>query len=145
MADLDHFKRYNDTHGHLAGDDILARVAKVLRESTREVDHAARYGGEEFLVMMPETALSDGFQVAERIRARIEAEFSNGRPVTVSVGVAEFPTHGASPEDLIASADAALYAAKRTGRNRVVTADGAGATKTPTKTTKEGVRKRRAR
>ena len=124
MIDIDHFKEYNDTQGHLSGDVVLARVATLFRESTRSIDYAARYGGEEFLVMLPETGVPEAARVAERIRARVEAEtFGDGkRAVTVSVGVAGFPTHGDTPEALIAAADAALYEAKRGGRNRVVVA-----------------------
>lgn len=120
MADIDHFKEFNDSYGHQAGDQVLARLGEILREATREIDYAARYGGEEFLVLMPETELEGAVAVAERIRARLASEPIAGGRVTVSVGVAAFPAHGESPEGLIASADAALYAAKRAGRNRVV-------------------------
>jgi diguanylate cyclase (GGDEF)-like protein len=122
MADLDHFKQYNDTHGHLAGDRALARVAALLRETTRDVDYVARYGGEEFFVLMPETELTGAVKVAERIRERIAGKIIGGGRVTVSLGVAAFPAHGETPEALIASADAAMYAAKREGRNRVMRA-----------------------
>lgn len=120
MADVDHFKNYNDRFGHLAGDDVLTRVAAMLRESTREVDCVARYGGEEFVVLQPETALDEAASVAERIRARVAQEEFNGGSITVSIGVAQFPADGETPEGLIAAADGALYEAKRGGRNRVV-------------------------
>lgn len=121
MVDVDHFKQYNDAQGHLAGDDVLKRVAAILREATREVDTAARFGGEEFAVLLPETGADGASEVAERIRTRIAAEqFAGAAPaVTVSVGVAQFPDHGGTPEEVIANADAALYEAKSKGRNRV--------------------------
>ena len=119
MVDVDHFKKYNDTFGHLAGDGVLTRVATILREATREVDFVARYGGEEFLVMLPETAMPEAQEIAERIRGRIAEESFSGRRITVSIGVAEFPLHGQTPEHVIAAADEALYEAKREGRDRV--------------------------
>jgi diguanylate cyclase (GGDEF)-like protein len=119
MVDVDHFKKYNDSFGHPAGDTVLARVAAILREATREVDHVARYGGEEFLVMLPETGMPEALDISERIRARIGEEVFHGRRMTVSIGVAEFPLHGDTPEQVIAAADEALYEAKREGRDRV--------------------------
>ena len=122
IADIDRFKDYNDRNGHLAGDAVLTRVGAILRECLRTVDLAARYGGEEFVAILPETPVEDALDVAERIRADIAAEpFAGGR-VTVSLGVAEFPVHGRASEPLLAAADAALYRAKREGRNRVVRA-----------------------
>ena len=120
MVDVDHFKRYNDAHGHMAGDEVLVRLAKVLRESTREVDCAARYGGEEFLVLLPETSMEAAVEIAERIRTKLGEERLAGGRVTVSIGVAAFPEFGESAEAIIMSADAALYQAKREGRDRVV-------------------------
>ncbi|HEY6059074.1 MAG TPA: diguanylate cyclase [Gemmatimonadales bacterium] len=119
MVDVDHFKKYNDTFGHLEGDGVLTRVATILREATREVDFVARYGGEEFLVMLPETAMPEAQEIAERVRSRIAEESFSGRHITVSIGVAEFPLHGQTPEHVIAAADEALYEAKREGRDRV--------------------------
>jgi diguanylate cyclase (GGDEF)-like protein len=120
LLDADHFKQYNDTHGHLAGDAALVKIAEILRKTTRAVDSVARYGGEEFLVMLLETTLATATTVAERIRARVAAEEFGGGKMTVSVGVAEYPSHGDTPEELIASADAAMYRAKGEGRDRVV-------------------------
>jgi len=122
MVDVDHFKKYNDTHGHQAGDEVLTRVAAILREVTRQVDCAARYGGEEFLVLLPQTAMEGASEVAERLRARVRASGAQGgaEPVTVSVGVAEFPKNGDTTQGVIAAADAALYRAKADGRDRVV-------------------------
>jgi len=122
MVDVDHFKRFNDTYGHLAGDSVLARVAAILQEATRDVDCAARYGGEEFVLLLTETGLDGAIEVTERIRARLAKEDFQGGKVTLSIGVAEFPTHGDTPEGLIGSADAALYKAKQDGRDRVARA-----------------------
>jgi diguanylate cyclase (GGDEF)-like protein len=124
LADVDHFKQYNDTHGHPAGDVALSRIADILRKTTRGVDCVARYGGEEFLVLLLETTVGTAAIVADRIRAKVEAEEFAGGRITVSIGVAECPSHGDTPESLIESADAALYEAKDGGRNRVVAAGG---------------------
>jgi diguanylate cyclase (GGDEF)-like protein len=122
MADVDHFKLYNDAHGHPAGDEVLKRVASVLRETTRDVDLVARYGGEEFFVLMPETNAAGAAEMAERIRQHLAAQPLAAGAVTLSVGVAEFPRHGDSGDALIRVADAALYDAKRMGRDRVTVA-----------------------
>jgi len=122
LADVDHFKQYNDTHGHLGGDAALVKVAEILRKMTRGVDSVARYGGEEFVVMLIEAPIATAAAVGERIRARVAAEEFSGGKMTVSVGAAEYPTHGDTPEELIASADAAMYEAKSGGRDRVVVA-----------------------
>lgn len=124
MIDIDHFKHYNDSFGHLAGDEVLTKLAGLLKESIRSSDYAARYGGEEFLVMLPETELDGAVEFAERIRARIATQpFGDGHQrITVSIGVARSREDGETPESVIASADAALYQAKRRGRNRVVRA-----------------------
>jgi diguanylate cyclase (GGDEF)-like protein len=124
LADVDHFKQYNDTHGHPAGDAALARIAEILRKTTRGVDCVARYGGEEFFVMLLETTVGTAAIVAERIRARVAIEEFAGGRITISIGVAECPSHGDTPESLIESADAAMYEAKDRGRDRVVAAAG---------------------
>lgn len=122
LADVDQFKQYNDTHGHLAGDTALVKIAEVFRQTTRAVDCVARYGGEEFVVMLLECSLSTAAIVAERVRARVaQQELGAGR-LTVSIGLAEYPEGGDTPEDLIATADAAMYRAKGAGRNQVVVA-----------------------
>jgi len=122
MLDVDHFKEYNDAHGHLAGDAALARIATILREVTRDVDCAARYGGEEFAVVLPETEAAGATETAQRIQTRLARDDVVGGKLTLSVGVAQFPLDGDGPEELLAGADAALYQAKREGRNRVLRA-----------------------
>ncbi|HKW39967.1 MAG TPA: diguanylate cyclase [Gemmatimonadales bacterium] len=122
LIDVDRFKQYNDTHGHLAGDAALVKIAEILRKTTRAVDSVARYGGEEFLVLLLETTLATAASVAERIRTRVASETFEGGKVTVSIGAAEYPAHGDTPEELIASADAAMYKAKEAGRDRVAVA-----------------------
>jgi diguanylate cyclase (GGDEF)-like protein len=122
MADVDHFKEYNDAYGHLAGDAALTRIAAVLRETTRDVDCAARYGGEEFVVLMPETEAAGAMETAQRIRTRLATDELVGGKLSVSIGVAQFPEDGDAPEALLARADAALYRAKREGRDRVLRA-----------------------
>ncbi|HMI56922.1 MAG TPA: sensor domain-containing diguanylate cyclase, partial [Gemmatimonadaceae bacterium] len=126
MVDLDHFKAVNDSFGHLAGDEALRGVAHVLQREARSVDVVARYGGEEFVVILPETGEDGAVKVAERIRARVSEQQSEGLvpmpAVTVSVGVATvLSTQIQAPEELIALADEALYRAKAQGRNRVCT------------------------
>jgi len=122
MADVDHFKEYNDAYGHLAGDEALTHIAAVLRDTTRDVDCAARYGGEEFVVLMPETKASGAIEMAQRIRTLLAADERVGGKLSISIGVAQFPEDGDAPEALLARADAALYRAKREGRDRVLRA-----------------------
>jgi diguanylate cyclase (GGDEF)-like protein len=122
MLDVDHFKKYNDTHGHQAGDEVLARIGAVLRNSIRPYDCAARYGGEEFLVMLSGTSLDPAKESAERIRKQVRAEQFEAESVTISIGVAEYPAQGDTAKSVIGQADAALYEAKRAGRDRVVCA-----------------------
>jgi len=122
LADVDKFKQYNDTHGHLAGDAALVKIAEVFRRTTRAVDCVARYGGEEFVVMLLECPIATAALVAERIRARIaDTDLGEGK-LTVSIGLAEYPDGGDTPEELIATADAAMYKAKSGGRNQIVVA-----------------------
>ncbi len=128
MFDLDHFKEFNDQYGHEAGDILLRELAENVRGQIREEDFACRYGGEEFVIGMPETSLEDARERAERLREKISQITIQylGKslgPVTISAGVAVLPEHGTSQSELLRSADAALYAAKEQGRNRVVTAD----------------------
>jgi diguanylate cyclase (GGDEF)-like protein len=122
MADVDEFKKYNDAFGHPAGDEVLKKVAGILLNCTRSMDCTARYGGEEFAVLLTGTSADVANEVAERIRARVEAQEFAGRKITLSIGIAEFPTNGETADEVISSADEALYSAKRSGRNRVVRA-----------------------
>lgn len=126
VIDIDHFKEYNDTYGHLAGDEVLSRLATVFKESVRSCDYVARYGGEEFILVLPEIGPEDGVKAAERIRKKVAKESfaGDGKPiqVTVSVGVASYPKDGDDSQSIIRHADTALYKSKESGRNRVVLA-----------------------
>ena len=127
VLDLDRFKKYNDTFGHLAGNDALQRVARVIRETVRSVDFPARYGGEEVAVIAPEVDAAALHAIAERIRANVEAmpAPAGGGALTVSIGGGIFPDDGASVDELFRTADERLYAAKRAGRNRVMVTEAA--------------------
>ena len=119
MLDIDLFKVYNDIYGHLAGDQILRKMGELIKDSVRKLDIPFRYGGEEFTVILPEARLDDAYKVAERMRRAIESKASiKAMPVTVSLGVASWPSDGVTKEEIIGCADAALYRAKQTGRNR---------------------------
>lgn len=131
MLDIDHFKRFNDEHGHAAGDAVLAHVASTLQSLVRAEDIACRYGGEEFTVLMPEADAASALDRAEQIRSTIGSAallHLSGTlgPVTTSIGVATFPADGSTPASLLAAADAMLYRAKAAGRNRVLHASAAG-------------------
>lgn len=126
MLDLDRFKDYNDAHGHLAGDEVLRRTAGLLRAALRPGDHPARYGGEEFAVLLPDTDADEAARVAERIVRSFHDEAWPGRSVTVSIGLAAAGRHE-SAAAVVGRADAALYAAKATGRDRVTSAEQAPA------------------
>lgn len=125
MADLDHFKQINDAHGHLVGDEILQIAARRMLSSARAHDEICRYGGEEFLFILNDTSITDGEEVAERMRTRINSDAMNSRDtqlmVTMSLGVAQ-ARDGDTVDTLIERADQALYAAKRAGRDCVRTA-----------------------
>jgi diguanylate cyclase (GGDEF)-like protein len=125
MLDIDDFKRINDEFGHARGDAVLVRVGQLLEEEIRDVDVPGRWGGEEFVVMLPQAVGDEAFEVAERLRARVEKELSADR-LTISVGVATCPDHAKTTDELYRAADTALYAAKRGGKNRVVVAAGEG-------------------
>ena len=118
MLDVDHFKRFNDEHGHDQGDRVLQAVARVMKDSCRDVDYPCRYGGEEFCLILPSTSLEGAKRMAERLRFGIEHMMVDGLQVTTSVGVAIYPLVGQSPEELQKAADMALYQAKQAGRNR---------------------------
>ena len=119
MIDVDNFKKYNDTHGHRAGDEALKRVAQALTNESRDFDTVARYGGEEFAVILPACSSSESLIAAERLRKAVSQIDGIDGAVTASAGVATYPTHAPDAESLIKSADEALYESKRAGRNRV--------------------------
>ncbi len=125
MIDVDHFKNYNDTSGHQAGDQVLIELGQILKGTLRKVDVVARYGGEEFIIMLPVTDKKKAMMLAERLRVAVESfpfEFGDKQPlgrVTISAGVATFGEDGMTEKDLIAAADEQLYRAKQAGRNRI--------------------------
>jgi diguanylate cyclase (GGDEF)-like protein len=122
MMDIDNFKAFNDTYGHQLGDEVLKNVARTIKNISRAVDVPARYGGEEFVLILPETDTIGALVAAEKIRRAVEElEISHEMEdlhVTISLGVATFPTQADNKESLIKSADGALYTAKRKGKNR---------------------------
>lgn len=124
MVDLDLFKQKNDRYGHLVGDVVLRDVARLLARNLREIDLIARYGGEEFILLLIETAVDQALPIAQRLRQLVDVHpiraYDELLSQTISVGMAGFPAHGQTLEQLVDRADEALYAAKRAGRNRVV-------------------------
>ncbi|WP_051432119.1 GGDEF domain-containing protein [Rhodovibrio salinarum] len=127
VADIDHFKRVNDTHGHLLGDQVLKLVAKVMRTELRDSDMVARWGGEEFALLFPATELDTAREVCDRLRAAIARRRLTDRatgarvgPITLSLGLATY-RYGEPLDTLLKRADTSLYAAKGAGRNRVMT------------------------
>ncbi len=124
MVDVDNFKHYNDTLGHIRGDNALREIASALQGKSRKVDTAARYGGEEFVIVMPNTVKENARLFAERLRNEVEKLFAeeSGMPpkdrLTISCGVAGYPEDALTKDDLIAMADTALYEAKGAGKNR---------------------------
>lgn len=123
LIDVDNFKAYNDTYGHLAGDAVLKEVAQLMKSSLRQIDMCARYGGEEFCLMLPETAKENAYVAAERIRANVESAivkvYNESLNCTISVGASSYPKDGEQLNLLIDKADKALYKAKAQGKNRV--------------------------
>ena len=132
MADVDHFKSYNDTHGHPAGDVLLVTLAELITARLRTVDIPVRYGGEEFAILLPETDWRGGKIVAENLRERVEShpfEGAGTQPlgmISLSLGIAAYPGEANEAWSLLKMADEALYQAKESGRNRVVCAVGSG-------------------
>jgi diguanylate cyclase (GGDEF)-like protein len=123
LVDADHFKRINDRHGHQTGDVVLRQFARILEEGSRDADIVCRYGGEEFAVVLPSVNRASALALAERLRRAVEAsafQGLEGASVTCSIGVSIHPEDGPTPSDLVAAADARLYAAKAAGRNRVL-------------------------
>jgi diguanylate cyclase (GGDEF)-like protein len=130
MVDIDHFKRFNDTFGHAAGDAVLSALGRVLLAHVRKEDVACRYGGEEFTLILPETSQETACDRAEKLRQlvhglHLEHHGQSLGAITISLGVAVYPQHGEDPEALLRAADVALYEAKHAGRDRVVTGSGA--------------------
>jgi diguanylate cyclase (GGDEF)-like protein len=129
MIDIDHFKKYNDMLGHVAGDEAIRMVASQLEKSLRKADVVCRYGGEEFVVLLPEIGSASALKVAEKLRkAILTVQFAGEeklpeKHLTISIGVAAFPEHGESAEEMLKNADKALYRAKESGRNRVLMAE----------------------
>jgi diguanylate cyclase (GGDEF)-like protein len=128
MLDIDHFKNLNDTHGHPVGDTTLQQVARILASESRDIDIVSRYGGEEFALILPEATAEDAITLAERLRLVIQRYCflgNNGEtiPVTISLGIAQYPLHSSEREGLIMAADLAMYQAKSMGRNRSVIYD----------------------
>ncbi len=124
MLDIDRFKHVNDTYGHQAGDTVLEAFAKILGSSIRNTDFAARYGGEEFVIILPETDLPKAKELAERLRKLIagypfQVKIDKKLNLTTSIGVATFPDHVQTAQELLEAADSAMYEAKRIGRNNV--------------------------
>jgi diguanylate cyclase (GGDEF)-like protein len=130
MIDLDHFKKINDEFGHLLGDDVLRTISEIFVRQLRKVDVVCRYGGEEFAVILPTTQGVSAAAVAEKLRRAVANTKLPGvhYPVTISIGVAEFPANGIQRDDIVGAADAALYGAKAAGRNQVCLAAAATAT-----------------
>jgi diguanylate cyclase (GGDEF)-like protein len=126
LFDIDHFKNYNDTQGHLGGDEVLRQIGRIVQSAIRADDFAARFGGEEFLVVFHDTDKEGALIAAEKIRRQIEGfPFANkeaqpGGKLTISGGVSSFPTDSSSSTELVRLADEALYAGKQQGRNRVI-------------------------
>lgn len=120
MLDLDHFKKVNDELGHARGDEVLRAVARAVMDQVRRIDTVGRYGGEEFVVLLPESPKAHALVVAEKLRAAIHDLHPAGLALTVSIGVAAMPDDATAAADLIEAADRALFAAKRAGRDRVV-------------------------
>jgi diguanylate cyclase (GGDEF)-like protein len=126
MVDIDHFKQYNDINGHLLGDRVLEKLAGLLESNTRKVDLVARFGGEEFVVLLPGQDKQTALVIAEKLRAAVErshfprmATQPTGH-MSITIGVAAYPEDAQTPQELIDACDLALYAAKRSGRNRVI-------------------------
>jgi len=121
MADLDRFKKINDTYGHDAGDRALKTISQFLQKNIRDVDAIARYGGEEFVMLIPDADKEAAYCLAQRLREELaKVKFEDLPPITISLGIATFPSDSTDIEELIKKADAAMYEAKQKGRNRVV-------------------------
>ena len=129
MIDVDNFKNFNDTHGHLKGDEALRNIAAILKAKSRKCDVVARYGGEEFVIIMPDTSKDNAKLFVERLRIEVERYYAEDAKVTpdkrttMSAGIATYPEDSVTKDDLISMADTALYQAKNGGKNRVYLAN----------------------
>lgn len=117
MIDIDDFKKYNDIHGHLEGDKLLVKMARIFTASTRAIDIVSRYGGEEFAIILPETTKARAYPVAEKLRKSVQQVLPHGP--TISIGLAAYPEDASNVEGLIQKADRSLYRAKSEGKDRV--------------------------
>jgi diguanylate cyclase (GGDEF)-like protein len=122
MVDLDDFKKFNDTYGHIQGDDALKKIAETFKENFRQRDIVCRYGGEEFSVILPLTQRNEAYELAEKLRKNLAEKDILNNKFTISIGLASFPQDGLEKEILLRKADVALYKAKREGKNRIVLA-----------------------
>lgn len=142
MMDIDNFKSINDTYGHKAGDQALQSLADFILSCIRRSDTACRFGGDEFIIVMPETSVQSSYERAENIRQGVQSiqltDIGIPGNLAVSIGIATYPVHGATREDLLRAADEALYAAKAQGRNRVVSATGNNLRVKPTSLKNDG-------
>ncbi len=125
MADIDQFKRLNDEFGHLLGDEVLRQVSSLFHQQLRKIDVVCRYGGEEFAILLTQITTQQALAIAEKLRRLVESYQFPGVPrtITISAGVASFPTHGKTRDDMVRAADSGLYAAKQSGRNRICVAN----------------------
>jgi diguanylate cyclase (GGDEF)-like protein len=132
MADIDQFKRLNDEFGHLLGDEVLRQVSSLFHQQLRKIDVVCRYGGEEFAILLSQITTQQALAIGEKLRRLVESFQFPGVPrtITISAGVAAFPTHGKTRDELVRAADSGLYAAKQAGRNRVCLASLARTTST---------------
>lgn len=132
IIDIDNFKKFNDTWGHQSGDIVLAKLAKLLKDCAREMDFVCRYGGEEFSIILTQTGKEQAFVIAERMREKVAqykfeiAPSEQPLNLTVSIGIASYPEHAQTKEDLISKADKAMYTAKFIGKNKTIMADSQG-------------------
>lgn len=143
MIDIDHFKKLNDTYGHLEGDTVLRELAQILKQNVRDgIDTVARYGGEEFAVILPTSSLEKAGETAERIRLSVYTHEFSGIPpavhVSISIGAATYPDHAKSDWELIKVSDQALYQSKKNGRNRVTLALKTEKAEAPSKSSEAG-------
>jgi diguanylate cyclase (GGDEF)-like protein len=124
MADIDQFKRLNDEFGHLLGDEVLRQVSSLFHQQLRKVDVVCRYGGEEFAILLTQINAQQAIAIAEKLRRMVESYQFPGVPrtITISAGVAVFPAHGTTRDEMVRAADTGLYAAKQAGRNRICVA-----------------------